>query len=384
MTPATLIRRNMTRRKTRLALSLAAIAVAFLLFGVMSAVRQNFSLGTTNENATRLVVSSKIGDFEPLPLAYVDRVRQTKGVTSTSYRVYGVASFQDPKNLFATLAVDPASYLAIYPDYVLADADRAEFVRDREAMVVGETLANRFKWKKGDVVPITQRSLSGGGDIIRKLRIAGIFHPATAEVGTGLALSSFATLNDAQPGQKDMVSSIVVRTAHPAVNDAVITAIDQSFQNSGYETRTMTEEAFSRALVSQIGDIALVTTLVIAAGFFAILLIVGSAMASSIRERSREIGVLRTLGFQSGAISRMLLAESILIALIGGTIGLMIANLIVHALRTADSATFGRMALTGSSFGIAVVLMVTFGLATVILPVRKALRTDITTTLARR
>ncbi len=176
---------------------------------------------------------------------------------------------------------------------------------------------------------------------------------------------------------------MVLRTGSAALNDRVAKAVDQMFSNSSDETTTDTEKAFNKAFVAQIGNIALIVSLVVGAAFATILMIVGNTLIMALRERTREIGVLKTIGFPAGRILRLVLGESLLLALLGGLPGLGLAALVTMSLRESLANFVPRIALTPDIAAVGVVLMATFGLLTGLTPALLAMRLKIATALGR-
>jgi putative ABC transport system permease protein len=182
---------------------------------------------------------------------------------------------------------------------------------------------------------------------------------------------------------KDTIGWMTLRTTSPAVNDRVARTIDQMFANSSDETSTDTEKAFNKAFVAQLGNIALIVGLVVGAAFVTILMIVGNTLIMALRERTREIGVLKTLGFRDGRILRLVLGESLALAFTGGLIGLGIAALVAMALRDSVGNFVPRIAITPEIVAAALVLMAAFGVVTGIIPALQAMRLKIVTALGR-
>src|SRR5262249_8713165 len=182
---------------------------------------------------------------------------------------------------------------------------------------------------------------------------------------------------------KDTIGWLVLQTANPAENDSIAKAIDATFANSTAETATDTEKAFNKAFAAQFGNIALIVVLVVGAAFVTILMIVGNTMALTIRERTREIGVLKTLGFTGGRILRLVLGESVLLALLGGLPGLVLAVLVTMWLRPSVSNLLPSFALTGDIAAEASGLMRALGLITGVVPALNAMRLQIATALGR-
>jgi len=385
MTLSTLVRRNLLRKAGRTLLLVIAVTAAFLLFGLLSAVLRNFTASDTVEADRRLIVSNRVGFTQPLPIAYLERIRNVPGVAAASHSSILGGYFRERRNLFPVVATDPASYLSLYPELLLSSRERAAFIRDRSSILVGETLAERFGWKAGDSVPIRSTAgLQGEGQFAGTYRIAGIFTAADRSTGTGLALLHYEAFNTVREADRDTVGSILVLSGDPGANDDLAARIDAMFANSPHRTRTVTEQEFGRALIAQLGNITTIVAAVSGAGFFAILLIVASATATSVRERRTELAVLRTLGFPPGRIARMIFAEACAVTLLGGAIGMVLASAISRALRPLQNGLFARMEITQSAVVIAVLIMLAFAVLGSLAPIAQILRTPVSDALARR
>ncbi len=385
MNDFTLVRKNLFRRKLRAFLMIASILVAFLIFGVLAGVYASFTAGEDRAAADRLVVVNKVNFTQPLPIAYYNRVRSVAGVRQVAHANWFGGYYQDPRNVLIVMAVEPETYTDVYArDYDLAPEARQAFIRTRTGALVGEAMARKWGWKVGDRVPVasnifSQRNVSHTWDF----DIVGIFTAKTQQNDTNLMFFQYDYFDETRSFGKDTTGWLVLQTANPADNDRVAKAVDAMFANSTAETATDTEKAFNKAFAAQFGNIALITVLVVGAAFVTILMIVGNTMALTVRERTREIGVLKTLGFSGGRILSLVLGESLLLALLGGLPGLALAALATAWLRPSVSNLLPGFALTGDIVVEAVILMLALGLITGIVPALNAMRLKIATALGR-
>jgi putative ABC transport system permease protein len=385
MNDFTLVAKNLFRRKLRAALMIVSILVAFLIFGVLAGVRASFTAGEDAAQADRLVTVNKVNFTQPLPVAYYNRVRAVPGVRQVTHSNWFGGYYQDPKNFLVAIAAEPATLLDVYAsDYDLTPEARQAFIRTRTGAIVGEAMARRWGWKVGDKVPISSNIFSQkNGTHTWDFDIVGIFRGASPQINTDLMFFQYDYFDETRSFGKDTIGWIVLQTATPADNDRVAKAIDAMFVNSVAETSTDTEKAFNKAFAAQLGNIALIVTLVVGAAFVTILMIVGNTMALTIRERTREIGVMKTLGFSGGRILRLVLGESVLLALLGGLPGLALAALAMAWLQPAVSNMLPGFALTPGITAEAVALMLALGLVTGIVPALNAMRMKIATALGR-
>ncbi len=380
-----LVRKNLFRRKLRAILMIVSILVAFMIFGVLAGFHRSFTAGTDRAAADRLITVNKINFTQPLPIAYFNRVRAVDGVRQITHANWFGGYYQDPKNFLMTLAIEPATYFDVYRSELDIPPEQLKaFIQNRSSAVVGETMATKWGWKVGDRIPVksnifTQRS----GGQTWDFTIAGIVKGKADHVDTNFLLFQYAYFDETRSFGKDTIGWLILQTTSPDINDRVIKTIDGMFTNSTAETSTDTEKAFGKAFVAQFGNIALIVFLVVGAAFVTILMIVGNTMALSIRERTREIGVLKTLGFSGPRILRMVLGESVLLALLGGLPGLAIAALITVALRNSLANIAPAFAVSPDIVLQGIGLMLALGLITGIIPALNAQRLKIAAALGR-
>ncbi|MFM2042133.1 MAG: hypothetical protein RLY86_709 [Pseudomonadota bacterium] len=381
-----LVRKNLFRKKLRAILMMVCIFVAFLLFGVLASFERAFNAGENVAAVNRLVVNNKINFTQPLPLAYLNRVRGVEGVALASHWNWFGGYFQEQRNFLIAFAVEPDTYLQLYrEDFRFAEAEKATFLADRGAIAIGRAVANTYGWKVGDRIPLSSNIFSNRttGTQTWDFTVAAIFDAAKEQVDTNQVFFHYDYFNESRTFGKDMVGSIIVETTDPTRNEAVIQAIDSMFANSPAETATVTEAAFSKQFAAQIGNIALIVTLVVGAAFITILMIVGNTMVMAIRERTREIGVLKTLGFPSPRIFRMVLGESMLLAFAGGIPGLVVAAVLCALLAPGLAGFAPGLALAPQTAALGVGLLLLLGLVTGLVPAVNALRLNIVSALGR-
>jgi len=381
-----LVRKNLFRRKLRAALMIVSILIAFMIFGVLAGFYRAFTAGEDRAAADRLITVNKINFTQPMPIAYFNRVRAVDGVRQVTFANWFGGYYQDPKNFLMTLAIEPATYFDVYRSELDIPPEQLQaFITDRSSAVIGESMARKWGWKVGDRVPVasnifTQRS---NGSHTWDFTIAGIVKGKAEQVSTDFLLFQYAYFDETRSFGKDTIGWLILQTNSPENNDRVAKTIDAMFANSTAETSTDTEKAFGKAFAAQFGNIALIVFLVVGAAFVTILMIVGNTMALSIRERTREIGVLKTLGFSGPRILRMVLGESVLLALLGGLPGLAIAALITIALRVSLANIAPAFAVSPVIALEGIALMIALGLFTGVIPALNAMRLKIATALGR-
>ncbi len=328
-----LVWRNLLRRKVRTIFTLLSIFVAFLLFGLLMTIRVAFSAPVTIAGAERLIMIDKISLINPIPIAYQSQILGIDGVKDITHANWFGGVYQDPKNFFANMAVDQESFLRMYPEMTITDQEKQAWLKDRTGAIVGIETAKRFGWKVGDRVPLQGTIYRRPDGSPWEFTIDGIYTSDDKAFDKTQFLFHYDFLNETirtQAYGHDMVGWYVIKVADPAHSDDLAQKIDAVFANSEHETKTATEKAFTNMFAKQIGDIGSIMIAIATAVLFTILLVTGNTMAQSVRERTNELAVLKTLGFNDGRILRMVLTESCLIAAIGGVLGLALAWLIVQ------------------------------------------------------
>ena len=378
-----LIFRNLTRKPLRLFLTLFATFIAFMIFGTLTAFQEAFDSGVDLAADDRLVVVNKINFTQPLPISYVARVSALEDVDAVTHLNWFGGYYQEPKNQMAMFAVDAENFLKVYDELIITDEERTAWLANRQGLIAGKAIAERFGWKKGQRIPVNSNIFSQrDGRTDWDFDVVAIYTGAETQTDTNSVYFHYPYFNETQSFGGNFIGFMGVRTTTPDLNESVIKQIDEMFVNSPAETETVPEKAFNKAFIEQIGNLGLILTSVVLAAFFVILVIVGNSMVLSIRERTGEIGVMKTLGFTSMRIFRMVLAESMLLALIGGSLGIVAA---IGMVGLANQAPFQLPPLIvgGSLWGKALAYMLLLGLITGIVPAVSALRMNIITALSR-
>jgi putative ABC transport system permease protein len=379
-----LVFKNLTRKKMRLFLTSFAIFIAFLIFGAVMALRGALNSGIEMSADNRLVVVNKINFTQPLPYAYVNKVKNIPGVKDVTHANWFGGYFQEPANQVVTMAVDPDTYFDVYDELVLGEEQKTAWMNDRSGILVGERLAKVNNWKVGDRIPISSNIFSQkDGGHTWEFQVDGIFSGKEKQTDTGYLIFHYKYFMETQSWGGDYVGWLVLTTTDPDLNEQVAKAIDGNFANSSAETDTSTEKAFNKAFIEQIGNIGLIIFGVVFMAFFTILIVVGNTMVLAIRERTNEIAVLKTLGFPSMRIFRMILGESCLLAFFGGLLGLGAAFLVVKGASEQLARFLPNLVLDQGIVLQALGYMLLLGLVTGIIPAVNALRLNIITAFNR-
>jgi putative ABC transport system permease protein len=387
MNDGTLVRKNLFRKKLRTTLLIISIFIAFLLFGVLGSFNYAFNYAANPSGANRLMTINKINFTQTLPYAYLNRIRNVEGVEVASMMNWFGGYYQETKNQVQTFAVEPESFMDVYSADVLMPAEqRAAFIQDRTGIIIGADTAERYGFKVGQRIPLhsdiyTNRT---DGRQVWDFNIVGIWRAAKPESPSSGAYFNYEYLRESATFGNDTVGMIAMRTVSPEANDAIAKRIDAMFANSSAETKTQDELAFGRAFLAQLGDINFIITLVVSAAFAAILMVVGNTMWMAVRERTKEIGVMKTLGFSDGRIVRMVLGESLLLSVIGASLGLGVAALMLMAMNTALRDVVGGVTMSLWVAGIGVVIAIVFGFVVGFAPAVNALNLKIVEALGRK
>jgi putative ABC transport system permease protein len=377
-----LVWKNIWRRKFRTIFTLLSIFIAFVLFGILMTIRQSFSFGVEIAGADRLVLIHKVSLIMSLPVSYQARLQQTKGVELASHQTWFGGIYQDPSNFFANMAVEPDLFLKIYPEYILPPEQVEAWRNDRQGAIVGRDTAEKFGWKIGDKIPLTAPIwLPKGGGTTWEFNIVGIYDGGDAVDKTQMFFR-YDYLDENRAQGKGEVGWYVVKISDPAQAVALSRTFDEMFANSSAETKTTTEKGFIEGFAKQIGDIGSIMIAISSTVLFMFGLVAASTMAQSVRERTSELAVLKTLGFSGPAILTLVLVESLFIAFTGGLLGLGLAWLLVQ---TGDP-TNGMLpifVLPPRDILIGLGLMVMMGVLAGLMPAVAAMRLKITDALRR-
>jgi putative ABC transport system permease protein len=384
MNDATLVRKNLFRKKARATLLMVSIMVAFLIFGVLGAFHRAFFAGAAAAE-DRLVTINRIHFTVSLPFAYWGRVAQVEGVRIVSHASWFGGYYREPQNFVQTFAIDAESYLATYPEILLSPEQRQAFLGQRTCLLAGRALATQQGWTLGSRVPLMSNiHQKTDGSQVWEFDLCAIYDvPADGSYPANGALFHYDYFNEALGFTRDMIGWMIITTEDVSQNDRIAREIDAMFANSPAETSTSTEAAFSQAFVEQFGNIALILILVIGAAFLTILMIVGTTMVMAINQRTREIAVMKTLGFTAPRIFAQVIGESLLLSFIGGLIGLALAAGLVAAIATTVAGFLPGLAMPANVIVAAMLLMAVFGLVTGALPAIIAMRVRILDALGK-
>lgn len=337
---AILILRNALRHKLRTTLTVLGIVVAITAFGLLRTVVDAWYAGANASSSARLVTRNAVSLVFPLPLTYAQKIRQIEGVSGVSWMNWFGGVYISERNFFPQFAVDPATYLDLYPEFVMTPEERKAFVTDRRGAIVGRKLADRFGWKVGDQIPLRGTIYPGTWTFT----LRGIWDGVDRSTDTSTMLFHWIYLNETirkmYPRRADQTGIFMVGLRDPSRAADVAATIDATFKNSLAETLTETEKAF------QLGFIAMTEAILIAieAVSFVVIVIIMAVMANTMamtaRERGSEYATLKALGFGNLFVAGLILAESMGIALVGGLLGVALTFPLAHAFADAMGSLF--------------------------------------------
>ncbi len=374
-----LLIRNSLRNRRRSVLTIVSIAASLCLLALLVALYASFFFTkVTADQALRLITRHRVSLANPLPLAYGPQIKQVPGVKEVNIGQWfgGVyKDARDPANFFARFGVEAEKLAIVNPEIKMPDDERQAFINEPSACIIGRKTVARHGMKLGDRITIV-------GDIFPvtlELTLRGIYdNPLDDET----LFFHYMYLNESlanTAGFRDSVGTYMIRLERVEDATAVASAIDTKFRNSAAETKTETELAFQTSFLAFLGDVKLILLTICAAVTFTILLVAGNTMAMTVRERVREVGVLKTLGFTNGSILWLLVGEAVLISLIGGGIGLLLAAGLLKFLRTQPTmfVNFNTVTVDAAVIAICLGAAAVIGIVSSVIPALTAARRPI-------
>lgn len=330
-----IVLRNLLRNKRRTFLTMSSIAVSlFLVATLLTILSELQNPPETPDSAMRLITRHKISLFNALPKAHMEQIEEVEGVEAVSGSMWFGGIYKDPSNFFANFSVDAEEFFEVYPDVKISDEEKKAFIEDRTGAIVGDNLAERFGWNVGDTVFLE----SSTWPVEVELTLRGIYEEGP-DLGTTLYFhwDYWNEIMKEAMGEWDYSGTFAIRVNSADEISDVASRVDALFRNSSVPTKTETEKAFLLGFVAMLGDVQFFITSIVTVVIFTILLVAANTMAMSIRERVREIGVLKALGFRSLQVLGMLIGESLLLSLGGALLGACGARLIYSALPMAQA-----------------------------------------------
>ncbi|MFY7867588.1 ABC transporter permease [Roseateles sp.] len=372
-----LLLKNAFRHKLRTLLTLVGLVVAICAFGLLRTIIDAWYAGVEGSSSTRLVTRSAISLTFPLPMNYGQRLKGIEGVNSISWSNWFGGVYISERNFFPQFAVDPVSYLALYPEYRLKDEERLAFLRDRQGAIVGRKLADKFGWQVGDQIPIRGTIYPGTWTFT----LRGIWDGAEAKTDESQLLFHWSFLNESirkrAPGRADFVGVYILGINEPQNAALVSQRVDANFKNSLAETLTETESAFQLSFVSMSEAILIAIEAVSYIIVVIIMAVMANTMTMTARERLAEYATLKALGFAPGFVVKLLFGESLLIALLGGLAGLALTLPLAAGFAKAVGTLFPVFQVSSLTMSLQILAALIVGAVAAAWPAWKMSRIDI-------
>lgn len=318
-----LVIRSAFRNRLRTTLTAVGVAVTIVAFLFLRTFISAWYAGVDAASADRLVVRNKISITFPLPLAYVQKIKNVPGVADLSYENWFGGIYKEEKNFFAQFAADVESLMRVYPEILLTDAEREAWKGDRKGCIVGKLLAEKYGWKLGDKIILKGAIYPGDWEFT----VRGIYTATQRSVDLSTMFFHWQYLNEAMlERRKDQVGIVLIRVAEPGRSTEVAAAVDKLFVNSLAETRTESEKAFQLSFISMAS--AMITAIQVISGVILaiLMLILGNTLAMATRERTTEYATMRAIGFQPWHIQMLVIGEGFVVAAVGVALGVALAT----------------------------------------------------------
>jgi putative ABC transport system permease protein len=326
---AALILSNFRRHRTRTILTILSIMVAFILFAYLATIRNAFRFGTSVAGANRLVVRHRVTLIQPLPQSYERQIEQIAGVADASQQSWFGGLYQDKQTSWGQIAIVPTEFFTMYPEILLPADQKEAFLKTRTGAIAGRKIAERYGWKVGDKIPLAATFMRPKQGNMWTFDLVGIYDGQYPDTDTSTFYFRHDYMDENRVWGKGLTGWYAIRIKDPKDAERIAREIDATFANSPAETKAETEKAFIKGFAEQMGNIGAIVQAILAAVFFTILLVAGNTMAQAVRERTSELGVMKAIGFTDGQVLTFVMIESLLLAVIGGAIGLGIGWFLV-------------------------------------------------------
>lgn len=367
-----LILANLRRNKRRTFLTVTSVALALFLFGALRSVITTLADASAVGSESRVVVRNAISIVFPVPMSHLGRLESMPGVKSVSWQNWFGGVYIDERNFFPQFAVPAERYFAQYPEIKIPDDQRQAFMAERTACIIGPKLAAKFGWKLGQQV--TLRGTIYPNDWAFTIR--GIYSVSDPSFGEDIFYFHYEYLDEGS-GRNAQPGTYILALDNPDQAAAICTAVDDMFRNSSDATKTETERAFQAGFVSMWGNISFLLTVIGTAVFFAILLVAANTMMMAARERTRELAVLKAVGFSDQILFNLVLAEAGLLSVFGGAIGILGAKLLFDATKFDANGILPGFELKWITVGTGLLISLGLGVLSGIVPARQAARLSV-------
>lgn len=359
----------MSRRKIRTVFTILSVAAAFLMYGLLVSTKQAVEGGAEIASADRLLTMPKMSILQSLPLKYEERIKSVKGVADVAHISWFGGYYQESKNNVSSMAISGSAYFDIYPEIVISDNEKQDFLNDSSGAVIGKLLADQYGWKVGDRIPLRSSIWRNkDGNNVWEVVVRGIYDVNISSGDTSSLVFHYDYFNGGRVSDKDTVWWYSVKAVNAEQAMRVAKMIDSMFENSAYETKTSSEKAFVQAMIKQFGDVGAIVLIICLCVFLSMLLVVGNGLAYSVKERTGELAVLSVLGFSKLKIIKLVLSESLLVSVVGGGLGLLAAYLIAYVLRMSMGQYLPGFELTITALIVGIGLIVALAVVAALMP----------------
>jgi len=378
-----LIVKNSFRHRLRTILTIFGVAVAILSFGLLRTVVSAWYAGVEASSASRLVARNAISLIFPLPLSYEDKIRQIEGVKLVSFGSWFGGIYIDEKHFFANYAVEPESYLKLYPEIIIPKDQKKAFLQDRKAAVAGRILVEKYGWKIGDIITLKGTLYPGNWDFV----IRGIYRGRDKTVDESAFIFHWDYLNETlkktAPMRADQVGWYMIGVTNPNLAADVAVRIDKAFKNSLAETLTETEKAFQLGFISMTEAIVIAIKLVPFVLVFIIMVVVANTMAMTARERIGEYAIFKTLGFGGWHIAKLVFGESLFITMLGCALGIALTFPAADIFSSALSTYFPVFNVAKKTIYMDIIASIIVGMVAALFPTWRAIKIRVADGLRR-
>ena len=369
---------NLGRHKLRTILTICSTALALFLFASLRSVTTTLASSSEVSSASRMISQNATAFVVPLPMSYAARLGAVPHVTEVTWANWFGGKYGDGKQFFAQFAIDPVSYLKMYPEFEVPEEQKQAFLKERSAALVGEGLIRKFGWKVGDNV--TMQGTIFPGDWTFTIR--GVYHPSLKEYGDDSFMFHYDYLYEREPARVTP-GWYIMKIDDPNAAPMVAKTIDDQFRNSTAPTKTGTEKAFAAGFAGMWGNVSLLMSTIGMAVVFAILLVSANAMMMSQRERASEVAVMKTVGFSDQRVFNLVIIEAAVIAISGAILGLGAAVALPLVTGFGQGGFLPGFHVTGSTVAIGGAVALLLTVASGIFPAWQAAKLPVVQALRR-
>lgn len=347
------------RKKARTVLTMISVVIAFLLFGLLQGINQGFGTALESLDVDRLYVSARTSMTDGMPISYLSRIRSVPGVRAVSMWAYFGGYFREAKTPIPAFATDTTALFEVYKEIKIRPEYIEAMEKTRTGVLIGEELAKKHGWKVGDRIPIgTSIWTNKSGSNTWEFDVVGTFDASDYGAGFPTFYLNYSYFDEARSFGTGDVHYYIVSVQDPTQADRISRDIDAMFENSTVETRTQTESALTQAALKQLGDINFIANAIVGAVLFTLLFLTANTMMQSVRERTSELAVLKTLGYSDGKVLTLVLVEALILCLFAALLGIGLAALVFES--PALQKLFGNFSMpyivAGMGLGLAVLL----------------------------